>query len=41
VLADGAIVEIGGQEADEWELFGESVLRGRSSPTTLARPKQV
>ena len=40
LLADGAVVRRAGAEAAEWELDGEVVLRGRSTPTLLARPRQ-
>jgi adenylate cyclase len=39
VLADGDVVAAAGEESGEWELCGEAVLRGRSSPTRLARPR--
>lgn len=38
VLADGAVVEQAGDEAAQWQLGGQVVLRGRSSPTSLAWP---
>ena len=39
LLADGAVVRRAGEEAAAWELDGEVVLRGRSRPTLLARPR--
>jgi adenylate cyclase len=39
VLADGALVAAAGEEAGQWELGGQVVLRGRSSPTQLAWPR--
>jgi adenylate cyclase len=39
VLADGAVARAAGPEAEHWEECGESVLRGRSEPTALARPR--
>jgi adenylate cyclase len=41
VLADGAVVDRAGEEAAEWELGEEVVLRGRSTPTCLARPRPM
>jgi adenylate cyclase len=41
VLADAAVVAGGSEEAEHW-IVGESVvLRGRTAPTTLARPRDV
>lgn len=39
VLADGAVVAAAGAEAQAWQQDGEAVLRGRSRPTRLARPR--
>ena len=39
VLADGAVVAAAGEEAEQWELGEQVVLRGRTSPTRLARPR--
>jgi adenylate cyclase len=41
VLADGSVVALAGQEADEWEPCGETVLRGRTASTLLSRPRPV
>lgn len=38
VLADGDVVRRAGAEAQHWQSAGEAVLRGRSTPTPLARP---
>ena len=38
VLADGDVVAAAGEESQEWVACGEAVLRGRSTPTRLARP---
>jgi adenylate cyclase len=38
VLADGAVVQRAGDEAAEWELGEQVVLRGRTDPTCLAWP---
>jgi adenylate cyclase len=41
VLADAAVLTEGAEESEHW-LVGESVvLRGRSTPTTLARPRDL
>ena len=39
VLADGAVVEAAGAEAQQWERGEQVVLRGRSTPTCLAAPR--
>jgi adenylate cyclase len=39
VLASSTTVEAAGDEAARWERCGEETLRGRSAPTTLARPR--
>jgi adenylate cyclase len=39
VLADGAVVQGAGAEAEQWELGEQVVLRGRSTPTRLASPR--
>jgi adenylate cyclase len=39
VLADGAVVCSAGEEAGHWELGEPVVLRGRATPTELARPR--
>ncbi len=39
VLADGALVAAAGEEAELWVLGEQVVLRGRTSPTFLARPR--
>lgn len=39
VLADGAVVAAAGEEAELWVLGEQVVLRGRTSPTGLARPR--
>ena len=39
VLADGAVVAAAGAEAAHWECGEQVVLRGRSTPTCLARPR--
>jgi adenylate cyclase len=39
LLADGAVVAAAGAEADRWEAGEVVVLRGRTSPTQLARPR--
>ena len=39
VLADAALLAGAGEEAQHWAAAEEVVLRGRSSPTTLARPR--
>jgi len=39
LLADGAVVRAAGEEAERWELGEQVVLRGRTTPTCLARPK--
>jgi adenylate cyclase len=38
VLADAGVVRAAGAERRHWEECGETVLRGRPGPTTLARP---
>jgi adenylate cyclase len=38
VLADGDVVRAAGIESEHWALDGEVVLRGRTTPTRLARP---
>jgi adenylate cyclase len=40
VLADGDVVDAAGPERHEWEACGSTVLRGRSGPTRLARPRR-
>jgi adenylate cyclase len=40
VVADADLLAAAGEEADEWELADEVVLRGRSSPTRLAVPRE-
>jgi adenylate cyclase len=39
VLADAAVLTPGSAESDHWVLGESVVLRGRTSPTTLARPR--
>ena len=39
VLADADVVAAAGEEAQHWQECGQTVLRGRSSPTRLARPR--
>lgn len=39
LLADGAVVAAAGEEAGHWSAGESVVLRGRSAPTTLARPR--
>ncbi|MDT7570468.1 MAG: adenylate cyclase, partial [Actinomycetota bacterium] len=39
VLADAAVVTEGSPEAEHWVLGEEVVLRGRTSPTRVARPR--
>jgi adenylate cyclase len=39
VLADADVVAAAGPEQQEWQPAGEAVLRGRSTPTRLARPR--
>jgi adenylate cyclase len=39
VLADADVVRAAGTESTRWEECGEAVLRGRSEPTALARPR--
>ena len=39
VLADQDVVDAAGPEAEHWEPCGEQVLRGRTAPTRLARPR--
>jgi adenylate cyclase len=39
VLADADVVAAAGPESHQWVPAGEAVLRGRSTPTRLARPR--
>ena len=39
LLADGAVVAAAGEEAEQWELGEQVVLRGRTEPTRLACPR--
>ena len=39
LLADGAVVDAAGEEAQQWQPGEEVVLRGRTTPTRLARPR--
>ena len=39
VLADGVAVDAAGEEAEQWQPGEEVVLRGRTTPTRLARPR--
>jgi adenylate cyclase len=40
VLADAALLSSGSEEAEHWEVGESVVLRGRTTPTTLARPRE-
>ncbi|MEO9327039.1 adenylate/guanylate cyclase domain-containing protein [Gordonia aurantiaca] len=40
-LASGAAIAAAGEEADEWELLGSRVVRGRSAPTEFYAPRDL
>jgi adenylate cyclase len=40
VLADAAVLTEGSEEAEHWKVGEAVVLRGRTTPTTLARPRE-
>jgi adenylate cyclase len=41
VLADAAVLSAGTEEAEQWVVGESVVLRGRTAPTTLARPREL
>lgn len=40
-LAGGAAIEVAGTEAQEWELLGSRIMRGRSVPTEFYAPREL
>jgi adenylate cyclase len=41
VLADATVLARGSEEAEHWVVGESVVLRGRTAPTTLARPRDL